>query len=257
MVEHSPDSEVKVTVAEGVMEIRLARAAKMNAMHRDMYAAVAEALGRLDADADIKAVVFSAEGAHFCAGNDLDEFFAGYDLAPGLPWRNFLEALAATPKPVIAAVQGRGVGIGLTMLLHCDAVFVEPDVRLSAPFLKLGLCPEAASSLLLPQRVGHIRAMEIFVSGRELDAATAVEWGIATAVATPGESRSKALAMAATLAGVPEESLRQTKRLVRPPVDDVLAAVADEAETFMALLRSPAIEASLRAILEARARRKA
>ena len=249
-------SEVDVTVADGVMEIRLNRPAKMNAMHRDMYADVAEALARAGISDGIRAIVFSAEGAHFCAGNDLDEFFAGYDLSPGLPWRNFLEALATTPKPVLAAVQGRGVGIGMTMLLHCDAVFVEPDIRLSAPFLKLGLCPEAGSSLLLPRRVGYLRAMEIF-TGRDLDAATALEWGIATAITGPGESRSVALAAAATLATALPTALAETKRLVRPSTSDILAAVADESETFMRLLRSPETQAGLRAILDARQSRKA
>lgn len=250
-------SEVDIVVADGVMEIRLNRPAKMNAMHRDIYADVAGALQRLKASADIKVAVFSAEGAHFCAGNDLDEFFAGYDLAPGLPWRNFLEALATTPKPVLAAVQGRGVGIGMTMLLHCDAVFVEPDARLSAPFLKLGLCPEAGSSLLLPKRVGYLRAMEIFMSGRELDAATAVEWGIATEVVPAGESRAKALVAARALAVVPDNALHATKRLVRSSTQEVLGAVADESETFMNLLRSPETQGKLRAILDARQSRKA
>jgi enoyl-CoA hydratase/carnithine racemase len=252
----APVSEVDVNVTDGVMEIRLNRPAKMNAMHRDMYADVADALRRLRADDDLKAVVFSAEGANFCAGNDLDEFFAGYDLAPGLPWRNFLEELATTPKPVVAAVQGRGVGIGMTMLLHCDAVFIEPDIRLSAPFLKLGLCPEAGSSLLLPRRVGYLRAMEIF-TGRDLDAATALEWGIATAMTAPGESRATALAAAGTLASASGVALRETKRLVRPSADEVLAAVADEAKTFMGLLRSSETQAKLRAILDARQSRKA
>lgn len=249
-------AEVHISVADGVMEMRLNRPAKMNAMHRAMYADVAKALKRARASDDIKVVVFSAEGAHFCAGNDLDEFFAGYDLAPGLPWRNFLEELATAPKPVIAAVQGRGVGIGMTMLLHCDAVFVEPDVRLAAPFLKLGLCPEAGSSLLLPRRVGYIRAMEIFM-GRDLDAATALEWGIATAIAPTGGARAAALAAAAALVSAPQNSLHETKRLVRPSTEDVLAAVEDEAETFMRLLRSPETRGNLRAILDARRSRKA
>lgn len=249
-------SDVNVSVGDGVMEICLNRPTKMNAMHRTMYADVAEALKRVRASDDIKAVVFSGEGSHFCAGNDLDEFFAGYDLAPGLPWRSFLEELATAPKPVIAAVQGRGVGIGMTMLLHCDAVFVEPDVRLSAPFLKLGLCPEAASSLLLPRRVGYLRAMEIF-TGRDLDAATALQWGVATAITEPVGSRAAALAAAAMLSAAPQNALRETKRLVRHSTDDVLAAVADEAETFMRLLRSPETLAKLRAILDARRDRKA
>lgn len=255
-MEASPKtSEVNVSVAEDVMEICLNRPAKMNAMYKTMYEAAAEALQRANASEDIKAVVFSGEGTHFCAGNDLDEFFVDYDLAPGLPWRNFLEALATCSKPVISAVQGRGVGIGMTMLLHCDAVFVEHDIRLSAPFLKLGLCPEAGSSLLLPRRVGYLRAMEIF-AGRDLDAATALEWGIATAITPAGGSRATALAVAATLASAPQNAMRETKRLVRPSTEDVLAAVADEAETFMRLLRSPETRANLQAILDARRSRK-
>jgi enoyl-CoA hydratase/carnithine racemase len=249
-------SEVNITVVDGVMEIRLNRPAKMNAMYKAMYAATADALHRAGTDDDIRAIVFSGEGANFCAGNDLDEFFVDYDLAPGLPWRNFLEALAMTPKPVIAAVQGRAVGIGMTMLLHCDAVFVEPDIRLSAPFLKLGLCPEAASSLLLPRRVGYLRAMEIF-TGRELDAVTALNWGIATAISETGASRTTALATARTLAAASSAALSETKRLVRPSTEEVLKAVVEESETFMRLLRSEETTAKLRAILDARQNRKA
>ncbi|MBX9455319.1 MAG: enoyl-CoA hydratase/isomerase family protein [Rhizobium sp.] len=245
-------SEIAVSAADGVMEVRFARPAKLNAVTAEMYGAIAEAIHEFNRTNALRTIVFTGEGAHYCAGNDLAEFLTIYSLTGGSPWRQFLEALAGIRKPVIAAVQGRAVGIGMTMLLHCDVVYVEPDARLSAPFVNLGLSPEAGSSLLLPARVGHLRAMEIFALGRELDAETALAWNLATAVTAPGRARSTALETASRLAGLNAEALMQTKRLTVGDIVDIRAQIKAECEAFIGLLSTEETRHGLAALLEVR-----
>jgi enoyl-CoA hydratase/carnithine racemase len=236
------------------MEVRFARPGKLNAVTAEMYGSIADAITEFNRSGHLKAIVFSGDGAHFCAGNDLGEFLTVYSLSPGSPWRRFLESLAGIEKPVLAAVQGRAVGIGMTMLLHCDFVYLDADAKLSAPFVTLGLSPEAASSLLLPARIGHLRAMEVFALGRELDADTALEWNLATAVTATGQARETALATAATLAALDTNSLVRTKRLVARDVADVRARIAAECEVFISLLSGAETRNGLTALLEARRR---
>lgn len=249
-------SEIDVSSANGIMEVRFARPAKMNAATAEMYGAMADAIAHFNTSNDLKVIVFSAEGAHFCAGNDLEEFLTIYSLSPGSPWRRFLEALAGIEKPVLAAVQGRAVGIGMTMLLHCDFVYAEPDARLSAPFVKLGLSPEAASSLLLPARIGRLRAMEVFALGRELDAATALDWNLVTAVSGPGMARTMAMDVAGKLVASNAKALAQTKNLVSCSVADIRARLKGECEVFIDLLSGDETRNGLKALLEARRKPK-
>jgi enoyl-CoA hydratase/carnithine racemase len=245
-------SGIAVSSASGVMEIRFARPEKLNAVTAAMYGAMADAIATFNGADDLKALVFSGEGAHFSAGNDLEEFLTIYSLSHGSPWREFLEALAGIDKPVIAAVQGRAVGIGMTMLLHCDFVYAEPSAKLSAPFVKLGLSPEAASSLLLPARVGRLRAMEVFALGRELDATTALDWNLVTAITDTGAARQAALEGAGRLTGLNATALRATKKLLAGDRTDIRTRIEAECDIFMSLLDGAETRNGLAALLAAR-----
>jgi enoyl-CoA hydratase/carnithine racemase len=202
----------------GVLTLTLARPDKRNAITDAMYGALADGLERAEADTDIRAVLIRGEGGHFSAGNDLADF-ARYAADPaGIEEAEvfrFLRALARTETPLVAAVKGQAVGVGLTLLLHCDLVFLAEDARLSAPFSGLGLTPENASSLLLPARIGHPRAFALFALGESLDGRTAAEWGIANAALPADEVEPRAQAAARALAERPPEALRATKRLMR------------------------------------------
>ncbi len=230
---------VKIAVAEGVLTLTLARADKKNALTDAMYGALADALERADADPAIRCVLFEAEGDSFTAGNDIGDFarLAASGDSGGAHVFRFLKALAASTTPLVAAAQGAAVGVGTTLLLHCDLVFVADDVTLSTPFVNLGLVPENASSLLLPQRIGHARAFAMFALGEKLDAATAVAWGIANAVAPRAELHERARGAATVLAARPPTAMAQTKGLMRQA--EVLAQVIDaENALFIERLRS-------------------
>src|SRR5215469_12087114 len=181
VVEHV-DGDVKVGVHGRVAQVTIDRPAKKNALTQAMYQRMADALLESDSDPDVGAVVISGVADVFTAGNDLADFTAGNSLDET---HRFLDAISTVHVPLIAAVNGLAIGVGLTLLLHCDLVFVEPTADLSAPFVALGLVPEAASSLLLPRVVGERRAAEIFLTGRHLSGSEAVEWGMANAAASP------------------------------------------------------------------------
>jgi len=243
MTEH-----VRVLVEDGVLRITLARAEKKNALTNAMYAALAAALERAEADATIRAVLLDADGDAFTAGNDLADFAA---VAAGTLDRKdmkstlFLNALARARKPYVAAVQGLAVGIGVTMLMHFDLVFVAEDARLSTPFVNLGLVPEAASSWLLPARIGHARAFAMFALGESIDGRTAASIGLVTAALPTQEVGAKALLAARALAARPPAALQATKQLMRDAT--AIAKVMDrEREVFGERLESAeAMEAFL------------
>jgi enoyl-CoA hydratase/carnithine racemase len=189
-------SELLFEQADGVLAITINRPDKKNAFTAEMYRDFAERLNRANEDRAVRAILIQGAGDSFTAGHDLSEFAAinrGEDLGEpsGLP---MLRALANAKKPLVAAVHGRAVGIGLTMLLHCDLVYVAEDALLSVPFVNLALVPEAAASLLLPSRIGHVRAFELFALGQPIDGRTAQAWGIANAAlstSTPSSGRRR------------------------------------------------------------------
>ena len=186
---------IKTELAGGVLSVTLARADKKNAITQAMYAALAEATERARTDDAVRVLAFRGEGDSFSAGNDIGDFIAIGSQAgqpTDMPVFRFLKALADLDKPVVAAVKGRAVGIGLTLLLHCDIVVVAEDALLSAPFINLALAPEAASSMLLPAVLGHQRAFEIFALGEPIDGRTALAWGLANrAVPATGRGRGR------------------------------------------------------------------
>jgi enoyl-CoA hydratase/carnithine racemase len=176
----------------------------------------------------------------FSAGNDLAEFAetakAGEGLA--LPVIDFLHALARSERPLVAAVQGLAVGVGTTMLMHCDHVIAGDDARFSTPFVSLGLVPEAASSLLAPRVMGHRRAFELLVMGRPLDAAAAHACGLVNAVVPPRDVETEAMKAAQHIAALPAEAVAASRRLMRGPPDETVARIDEEVRVFKERLRS-------------------
>lgn len=245
---------VRIAVADGVLRITLARADKKNALTQAMYTALAQALTRAEADASVRVVLLEAEGDAFTAGNDLGDFAA---VASGKLAREdmttplFLDALARARKPLVAAVQGLAVGIGVTMLLHCDLVFVAEDAKLSTPFVNLALVPEAASSALLQARIGYARAYAMFAFGEPIDGRTAASLGLANAALPAGEVHAKALAAAKLLAAKPAGALQATKQLMRDS-EAIAALIVKESEIFGTRLQSPETAEALRAFAERR-----
>src|SRR5882724_906700 len=194
-------------VANGVLTLTLNRPEKKNALTRAMYQALGDAIDGAAPAADVRCILIQAEGDVFTAGNDLSDFAAANRGESGDTVRGggnpLLIALARATIPLVAAVNGRAVGVGTTMLLHCDLVFVSDDAVLTTPFVNLALIPEAASSLTLPARVGHARAFSMFVLGEAVDAKKAVDWGIANASCPRGELRARARAAAEAIAARP------------------------------------------------------
>lgn len=243
-------ARIRVEVEAGVVSIIIDRPEKKNAITQAMYLRMVEAIEGAGEDAETKVLLLRGEGADFSAGNDLVDFAA--ESAAGSRGAGaalvFLHALNRCEKPVVAAVEGRAIGIGATMLLHCDAVFVARDARLSVPFVDLGLTPEAASSLLLPARIGHARAYAMFALGRVIDGQTAADWGMVTEAVAPGATQTVAQDAARTLAGKPAAALAVTKRLMRDPA--LLAERIDhEGRLFAERLLSPEAAAAFRAFL--------
>jgi enoyl-CoA hydratase/carnithine racemase len=244
---------VLVDKAGGVLTLTLNRPGKKNALTADMYAALGRAIDDAQDDPAVRCIVLQANGDSFTAGNDLSEFAAfgagERDRATGNP---LLAALARASTPIVAAVHGRAVGVGTTMLLHCDLVFVAEDALLTTPFVNLALVPEAASSLLLPARIGHVRAFAMFVLGESVDARTAVEWGIANAVVSSAELRARARTAADAIAARPPAAVAITKRLMRDAAA-IQARIAEESRHFAAQLRSDEAREALAAFQRKRA----
>jgi enoyl-CoA hydratase/carnithine racemase len=252
MTEH-----VLIDKSGGVLTLTLNRPEKKNALTRAMYAALGEAIDGAGADPEVRCVLIQAEGDAFTAGNDIADFAA---VASGDPGANqarvegnpLLAALSRARVPLVAAVQGRAVGIGVTMLLHCDLVYVAEDAVLTTPFVNLALVPEAASSLLLPARIGHARAFSMFVLGEAVDGRTAVAWGIANAAVPAAELRARARAAAEQVASRPPAAVAKTRALMRDE-PSVLAQMQQEGAHFLAQLASPEAREAFRAFAEKRA----
>ena len=244
---------VIVEKSNGVLTLTLNRPEKKNALTAHMYAQLGRAIDDAATDADVRCVLLQANGDCFTAGNDLAEFAAinsgDRERIGGNP---FIAALARASTPIVAAVQGRAVGIGTTMLLHCDLVFVTEDTVLTTPFVNLALVPEAASSLLLPARIGHARAFAMFVLGESVDGPTAAAWGLANAVVPSTDLRRRARAAAEAITVRPPAAVAITKRLMRDA--EVLAArVAEETHLFGAQLKTDEAREAFAAFREKRA----
>jgi enoyl-CoA hydratase/carnithine racemase len=241
--------QVLVSCAEGVCEVRFNRPEKRNAITFAMYEAFTRALRQAQADQAVQALLLSGEGAGFSAGNDLQDFLNGPQFTLAHPVMELLRTLATFGKPLVAAVHGQTVGIGVTMLLHCDLVIAARSTQLSMPFVALGLVPEAGSSLLLPRLIGQQRAAELLLLGRPLDALTAQSLGIVNRVVDDGAVTAEARALARALAQQPAGALAATRRLLRGDPAQLLARIEEEARVFGAQLQSEEFRERIRAFL--------
>ncbi|MBR0664306.1 enoyl-CoA hydratase [Roseomonas hellenica] len=236
-----------------VLEILFARPEKKNALSNAMYRAAREALEAAQTDGSIRVVLFGSEGDAFTAGNDIADFAAA---AAGGERREpeafrFIEALGRAEKPIVAAVPGFAVGVGMTMLLHCDLVYVAETAKLSTPFVNLALVPEAASSLLLPLRIGHARAFAMFALGESLSGAEAFTLGLANKALPAAEVLPAARAAAKALAERPLGAVLATKRLMRD-VAGILARMGGERQIFGERLQSAEAREAFQAFAERR-----
>jgi enoyl-CoA hydratase/carnithine racemase len=229
---------VELRTVDTRLEILLNRAAKRNALTRDMYGNVAEALENAEGEDGPSAIVLHAAGDCFCAGNDLNDFLSRREDEQSDQVGRFLRALAGSSRVLIAAVQGPAVGIGATMLLHFDYVVAGEEASLRFPFVSLGLVPEAASSLLLPMAVGRLRTAEMLLTGRPLPAEEALAEGLFSQLVPTGEELSAALAFAELVRKLPPLAVAATKRLLKSPTTSISERIAEESREFRQRLDS-------------------
>ena len=217
--------------------IRFNRPEKMNAITRDMYAGLTSALNEAAGDFGVRAVVITSEGEHFTAGNDIKDFMANPPTEESSDVARFLASLLEFPKPLIAAVKGNAIGVGTTMLLHCDIVIASPNANFSMPFTSLGLVPEAGSSKLFPELVGYQRAARIFMTGDSFSADEAKEMGLVETITADPEK--EAMEIAARIGQQPPQAIINTKALMKAGKHDAVAAVMKaEFQIFALALQS-------------------
>jgi len=240
---------VKIEREGRVLVVTFDRPDKMNAMTGAMYQAATQALGEADRDGSIGAVVFRGAGGTFTAGNDIADFLAASRNPEEVSAFAFIKALAACETPLVAAVEGMAIGVGATMILHCDLVYVSPGVMFRLPFVDLGLVPEAASSLLLPRRIGLAKASELLLLGEPFGADEAMRLNLANGVVAAGKLKAFAVEQAARLAAKPRAALAATRRLIRGDREAILARIDEEARLFALALRSDEARAAFAAFL--------
>lgn len=236
-------SNITCTTSGSVLTIAFDRPEKMNALTRDMYADLARALNDAAGDFAIRAVLLTSTGDHFTAGNDIRDFMEHPPTTEDSTVAAFLGAILEFPKPLIAAVKGNAVGVGTTMLLHCDVVVADPGANFSMPFVSLGLVPEAGSSLLFPALVGYQRAAKIFMTGETFSAESAREMGLVAEISA--DPIVEAMKIATQIAAQPPTAIINTKALIKASKHDAVAAVMKaEFELFsLALTSDEAMEA--------------
>lgn len=249
-------SDILISNDAGVLTLTFNRLEKKNAISQAMYAAMAAALVAASQDSSNRITVIQGDAALFTSGNDLADFVAKPPVMSAgeiPPVYQFLRAISTHPKPIIAAVCGQAVGIGTTLLLHCDYVVAGDNARLSMPFVNLGLCPEAASSYLLPALIGHARAAELLLFGDSFSAEQALQFGLVNKVVPAAEAGAFALAQALKLASKPLASLVATKALMKRPHAKMIAeTIQEENVIFGRMLREPAALEAFSAFMQKR-----
>jgi enoyl-CoA hydratase/carnithine racemase len=244
---------IKTATLNNVATIEIARPEKKNAITVDMYDAMANALRAANADPAVRAVLITGQPGIFTSGNDLEDFMQRPKQGMDSPVFQFMQALAGSEKPVVAAVTGAAIGIGTTMLLHCDLVYVSDEARLAMPFTSLGLVPEFASSLLLPQLLGHVKAAEKLLLGDPFTAQDAVDVGLANAVLPAGEVVNHARRMAERFNALPPAAVRESKKLMkRAGAERILETIAVEGGVFQQRLASPEAREAFSAFFQKR-----
>jgi enoyl-CoA hydratase/carnithine racemase len=243
---------VATSVKDGIFTIRMNRPDKKNALTVDMYDDMAKALKDADKNPDVRVIVITGAADSFCAGNDLNDFLDNPPNSKNSPVLKFLKAISNAKTPIVAAVNGTAVGVGVTMLLHCDFVYVSKDATLALPFVNLGLVPEAAVSLLLPRLAGHQRAAELLMLGEPFTPQTALDIGLANAICEPADVEAKAMKTATKLAAKPRQALRHTKALLRRDFESVAKRIDAEAKVFEKCLNSADAKEAFTAFREKR-----
>jgi enoyl-CoA hydratase/carnithine racemase len=237
----------------GVATLTFNRLDKKNSITTAMYAAMADAVQGVATDPATRVLVIQGHETIFSAGNDIADFLNNPPATADSPVFRFLRAISTCPKPVVAAVCGPAVGIGTTLLFHCDLVYAGDNAAFSMPFVNLGLCPEAASSLLVPRLMGYHRAAEALLLGEPFSAETALEVGLVNRVVPPAEASAVAQLVACKLAAKPLSSLVETKRLMKKgQASEVAATMAEEGDSFGRMLREPAAREAFGAFMEKR-----
>ncbi|WP_252270943.1 enoyl-CoA hydratase [Pseudomonas subflava] len=239
---------------DGLLTLRLNRPDKLNALTRAMYSQMAEVLDAANVDRSVRAVLITGGAECFTSGNDVADFLQAPPTGMDSPVFQFMRALFDFEKPVVAAVAGPAVGIGTTLLLHCDLVYVSRDAKLRTPFVNLGLCPEFGSSLLLPRLLGQARAAEVLLLGEPFTGEQAAEWGIAGAALEDGPSTlAKAREMALRFLDLAPSAVADSKRLMRAPGrEELRRVIEEEGALFGQRLRSPEAIEALSAFMQRR-----
>jgi enoyl-CoA hydratase/carnithine racemase len=246
-------SDILTHAENGVMTITFNRLERKNSITAAMYGALADALAQAGSDAAIRVAVIQGHETVFSAGNDIGDFLNQPPAGADSPVFRFLRGIASFPKPLVAAVCGPAVGVGTTMLFHCDLVYAGDNAAFSMPFVNLGLCPEAASSLLAPQMLGYHRAAEALLLGEPFMAEAALEVGLVNRVVPPTEANGVAQAVARKLAAKPVSALIETKRLMKKGQQQmVLQQMAEEGQSFSRMLGEPAAREAFGAFMEKR-----
>jgi len=246
-------SDILTDITDGVMTITFNRPDKKNSITAAMYAAMAAAQAQAREQDTVRVVVFQGNETVFSAGNDIADFLDQPPSGLDAPVFRFLFGMADFPKPIVAAVCGPAVGIGTTMLMHCDLVYAGDNAAFALPFVNLGLCPEAASSVLVPQMLGYHRAAEALLLGEPFMAEAALEVGLVNRIVPPMEARNLAQAQARKLAAKPIPSLIETKRLMKQgQAKLVRQQIAEEAASFGRMLGEPAAREAFTAFMEKR-----
>jgi len=236
-------SEHLIVTDEGALRIiTLRRPQKKNALTQDMYRGMSDAINGAQDDAAIRCLVITGDSGVFTAGNDLEDFLkdgtASHDTPRASAAIGFLHALARNSKPIVAAVDGIAIGVGTTMLFHCDYVVASTTATFSTPFIHLGLVPEGASSLLMPRSIGHQRAFAMLVMGRALTAEQAREAGFVNTVVATGHTEPEALKVAREICALPAEAVAISRKLLKPSPDEVIERIDHESRLFGERMRS-------------------
>ena len=246
-------SLVVLEKSSGVLTIRFNRVDKKNALTGEMYQACADALNAAAQDPALRVALITGGKESFCAGNDLQDFLKNPPSGENSPVMQFMKAVATFPKPLVASVNGFAIGVGVTMLLQCDLVYAAQSARLQMPFVNIGICPELASSYLLPRSMGYARAAELVLLGEPFTAEKAREYGIVTEVLPDADCEAHATARALKLAQQPPQATRTAKALLRRwSKDTVMEAIDIEAGFFMPMLGQPEAREAMTAFMEKR-----
>ncbi len=249
----SPIPEILTHTDAGVLTITLNRVERKNSLTAQMYDVLADVLEAANHDSAVRAVVIQGHETVFSAGNDIGDFLNKPPATSDAPVFRFLRGISSFPKPIVAAVCGPAVGIGTTMLMHCDLIYAGDNAAFSMPFVNLGLCPEAASSFLAPQLMGYPRAAEALLLGEPFMAESALEMGLINRIVPPAEANALAQRQALKLAAKPLSSLLETKRLMKKGNAGMVAErMAEEGVSFGRMLQEPAAREAFSAFMEKR-----